>query len=266
LLGIGDVFAKAEAGEAGDKDVKGFSSNAPTNLLSVGEKDKSIIVDKSLHRLYIYEGLELIGSYNITTGKAKGDKQKRGDLKTPEGVYFFTELLDGKKLPSRYGVLAVVLDYPNPVDLAKGKTGSGIWLHGTDDPERLERPRDSKGCVVALDEDVLKIIKSVYLDKTPIIISESVEFIKKSAALNKSGQELTAKVKKFLSANNHGTKELKLFAYDNNKVIVAVLAEGLAVYIMNDEADGKQVFSIVDKQELKPKDENVAQGFKSIKP
>ena len=64
--------------------------------------------------------------YLCTTGQAQGDKQVRGDLKTPEGVYFVvrkrTERLDFEE----YGGEAYILDYPNPpVGWLRGKTAIG---------------------------------------------------------------------------------------------------------------------------------------------
>ena len=34
-------------------------------------------------------------------------------------------------MPDKYGPYAAVLNYPNKKDLEAGKTGSGIWIHGT---------------------------------------------------------------------------------------------------------------------------------------
>ncbi len=146
-----------------------------SNIIKLGEGAEVLFVVKSKPGLYVIgEGLETIGFFHVISGKAKGDKLRRGDLKTPEGTYFFVESIDGKELPGRYGVLAVVMDYPNPIDKLAKKTGSGIWLHGTDDPPRLKRPRESKGCVVGLDDDVLRIINYIEIGRTPIIVVEDL--------------------------------------------------------------------------------------------
>ncbi len=171
-------FAEARAG----KDIK--KEYLAYNIIKLAKGQKALLVVKSTPALYVInDRLGTQEAYRAISGKAKGDKQRRGDLKTPEGTYFFVESIDGKKLPSRYGVLAVVTDYPNPIDRQAKKTGSGIWLHGTDDPPRLERPRDSKGCVVALDSDVLKIARFIEIGRTPVIV---VENLKKGSLENTS--------------------------------------------------------------------------------
>ena len=130
-----------------------------------------LVVEKERHRLTIYdEHLRAVKSYRVTTGKVKGDKEREGDLKTPEGIYFFTRYIDGRRLHSRYGVGALVMDYPNPFDRLKGKGGYGIWLHATDEPQRLERPRDTRGCVVTTNEDFLDIKRTIKIRLTPIVV------------------------------------------------------------------------------------------------
>ncbi len=136
-----------------------------------------IIVDKSAHRLYLYDGLSLVKSVRITTGKKRGDKLVEDDLKTPEGIYFLTEFLEDEDLPAKYGTRAIVLDYPNPVDKFHGKTGYGIWVHGTDDPPRLERPYDSRGCVVMLNHDVDDLSERIILHKTPVVIVKEMKTV-----------------------------------------------------------------------------------------
>ena len=63
-----------------------------------GLPDQAVVaVDKSRQRFFLMEKGKS-RDYLCTTGQAQGDKQVRGDLKTPEGVYFVvrkrTERLD----------------------------------------------------------------------------------------------------------------------------------------------------------------------------
>lgn len=158
------------------------------NIIKLAKGQQVLLVVKSRPVLYVInDRLGMQDVYHVISGKAKGDKERRGDLKTPEGTYFFVESIDGKELPGRYGVLAVVMDYPNPIDKQAKKTGSGIWLHGTDDPPRLKRPRESKGCVVGLDDDILRIINYIEIGRTPIIVVEN---------LRRGSQEEAAKTAK----------------------------------------------------------------------
>ena len=53
-----------------------------------GLPDQAVVaVDKSRQRFFLMEKGKS-RDYLCTTGQAQGDKQVRGDLKTPEGVYF----------------------------------------------------------------------------------------------------------------------------------------------------------------------------------
>lgn len=194
------------------------------NIIKLAKGTKALLVIKSSPALYVIDDeLGTWDVYHVISGKAKGDKQRRGDLKTPEGTYFFVESIDGKKLPARYGVLAVVTDYPNPIDRLVEKTGSGIWLHGTDDPPRLKRPRDSKGCVVALDDDVLRIINYIEIGRTPIIIIEDLrQGSFEEASLIEKG------ILKFLIKKNHlkAGEEEKVSILRHSDGFVATVARG----------------------------------------
>ena len=119
-----------------------------------GLPDQAVVaVDKSRQRFFLMEKGKS-RDYLCTTGQAQGDKQVRGDLKTPEGVYFVvrkrTERLDFEE----YGGEAYILDYPNPVDRLRGKTGSGIRVHSRG---RAITPFESRGCVVLNLKDIAEV-------------------------------------------------------------------------------------------------------------
>ncbi|MCK5236839.1 MAG: L,D-transpeptidase family protein [Deltaproteobacteria bacterium] len=220
-----DITARAEASEAEELIL-------PASVISLQEGSELLLVDKGSHTLYLYstKGFE---RFNITSGQAKGDKQKRGDLKTPEGVYFFNKVIEGKDLPSKYGVLALVTDYPNPVDRANKKSGSGIWLHGTDDPPRLERPRDSRGCTVLLNEDVLKITKQVKLGETPMVVEEEVLFIG-STEFDKKREELFKELKRLELITAESAKDHTILMAGGMVTVSRVVGtENLVTYLNN---------------------------------
>jgi murein L,D-transpeptidase YafK len=94
----------------------------------------ALAVDASRSRLYMFEhqpaGLALMADFYISVGKAGMGKEAEGDLRTPMGVYYITNSIAPKLLKDFYGAGALPINYPNPLDLRRGKTGSGIWLHG----------------------------------------------------------------------------------------------------------------------------------------
>jgi murein L,D-transpeptidase YafK len=61
-----------------------------------------------------------------------------------------------------------------------GRSGSGIWLHGTPSDSFSRPPLSSDGCVVLTNQDLHKLTNSVEIGKTPVLISESIEFVNKT--------------------------------------------------------------------------------------
>ncbi len=162
----------------------------PTDLLNLDEyfSHHVIVAEKSTHKLYIYKNdngePKLLKTYQMATGKKAGDKIFQGDHRTPEGVYYLTDFLTHQDLITRhgkqgeiYGVGAFVLNYPNPIDDQKGKTGGGIWLHSTNDETRIEKGLDSRGCIVTANSDLINISKYIELHKTPIVVTHELTFL-----------------------------------------------------------------------------------------
>jgi murein L,D-transpeptidase YafK len=157
----------------------------PFNIILLSKNDYAILVEKKSQKMYIYKGgmKDPLMVFTITTGKNNGDKLYEGDEKTPLGIYFFNKILEGKKLLPMYGIKAFVTNYPNPFDQYKDKDGSGIWLHGTEDPFKPLTPFSTKGCVAMRNSDLIKVSPLITLEKTPLINTEEIRFIKYSKTL-----------------------------------------------------------------------------------
>ncbi len=110
----------------------------------------------------------LTKEYHAFTGKAKGDKIKEGDLKTPLGIYTITKKIS--KVDSFYGPLAFVTSYPNIYDKYRGKNGSGIWIHGL--PTEQERDEFTKGCIAINNPSIECLDKNIDINKTVLLIHE----------------------------------------------------------------------------------------------
>jgi murein L,D-transpeptidase YafK len=147
-----------------------------------------LVAEKSTHLLYLFKNNggvpELVKSVPVATGKKTGDKTSEGDFKTPEGIFHFTSFMNNKQLIEKsgsqgviYGAGAFITDFPNPVDARKGKTGSGIWLHSTNDETRIDKGLDSKGCVVTANNDLIDLSKYIELYKTPIVIVQDLVYL-----------------------------------------------------------------------------------------
>lgn len=144
----------------------------------------AIVVDTQRSRLYLYENdrshdgrPRFVADYYVTQGKLGADKVAEGDKKTPVGVYHVTANLPRQKLADLYGSGAYPLNYPNEWDKRQGRSGSGIWLHGTPSDTFARPPRASDGCVVLTNQDLDVVARNLQVGLTPVIISNSVEWL-----------------------------------------------------------------------------------------
>jgi murein L,D-transpeptidase YafK len=92
-------------------------------------------------------------------------------------VYFIISNLDPKSLSDFYGTGALPINYPNVLDSKRGKTGRGIWLHGTPPNQFSRAPQATDGCVVLANPDLDRIIRTVEVRTTPVVISPRLEWV-----------------------------------------------------------------------------------------
>jgi len=132
-----------------------------------------VAVDKSVRQLFYLEKrspLILSRNYPSIHGEVEGDKQSEGDLRTPEGVYFVTGKIRTPLDFEEYGSQAHALNYPNPVDRLRGKTGSGIWIHSKGRPIATQT---TKGCI-AVDLEHIAALEPSLIPGTPVVVAESI--------------------------------------------------------------------------------------------
>ena len=158
------------------------AGTVPSQFLALSQKTRhAIAVDASRSRLYLFEntpqGLTLTADYYISVGKAGTSKTAEGDQRTPLGVYYITSNLDPKSLKDFYGSGALPISYPNVLDAKRGKTGSGIWLHGTPPNQFSRAPLATDGCVVLANPDLQHIIRTVEVRTTPVVIANELQWV-----------------------------------------------------------------------------------------
>lgn len=120
-------------------------------------------------RLIDYKGRELF-SASVATGKRAGNKRKRGDMRTPEGVFQVSDIQrssdwkhdfgDGKgEITGAYGDYFIRLAVPGH---------KGIGIHGTHLPESIGT-RASEGCIRLYNDDLQKLVELIYPPLTVVI-------------------------------------------------------------------------------------------------
>ncbi|MBO5546045.1 MAG: L,D-transpeptidase [Bacteroidales bacterium] len=133
-----------------------------------------ILIDKQAFKLWLVDGRgEPIKEYGISCAVNYGQKQRRGDHKTPEGTFKINQLLnsrgiphdfgDGKgPIPDAYGPWFLRLDVPGFRD---------IGIHGTPFPESIGT-RATEGCIRLRNEDITDLKGRVKLGTTVIILPD----------------------------------------------------------------------------------------------
>ena len=179
LLAFPFLGAKVEARNHHKKSKHHQEQQVTQKSSHVGHPHTLILVDKKTNLLHLahYEpddSFKILKTYHCTTGKVKGDKEEEGDLKTPEGVYQFTNKLTPPHLKPLFGTMAFYINYPNSYDQIAGRTGFDIMLHGTDAPDRLKKDFDSQGCVVLKNEELREVEQSIQVRLTPVLIFDQL--------------------------------------------------------------------------------------------
>ncbi len=186
-VAAGGGSARAADGSLGPIGKRSASPDAspgrehPYNLFQLPSSVKNALVfDLRDNRMHIYEagaaGSTSIGNYFVAVGKNGIEKRREGDEKTPVGIYFVSSYIPGASLPAIYGVGAFPISYPNAWDQRLGRTGSGIWIHGTDKDEASLLPQSSRGCLTLRNADFMTMSQFVRIRRTPVIVSDAVSW------------------------------------------------------------------------------------------
>ena len=189
FMGVADVNAKLMSDNIfSAEDPDSISADRflePFPIIEGMQNMKYIIIADKFHRvMYILKqgrkNWGVIKTYPIAIGSSDGRKQREGDKKTPEGLYFIVDKKYKRELINTYGNYAdiygdyaFVLNYPNRQDIADGRGGSGIWVHGTFDNTL---PVESRGCLAMHNtyiRDLNNIIDGGLL--TPIFIIDQAQ-------------------------------------------------------------------------------------------
>ena len=153
----------------------------PSALLQIApNQEHALLMDSEKSRLYVFRNVDgapqLVADFYITVGKKGVEKEREGDQRTPLGVYQIESVVAKERLTDFYGPGAFALNFPNEWDKRLGKTGSGIWLHGTPPNTYSRPPLASDGCMVLTNDDFLKISKYIDIGTTPIVIMPRIDW------------------------------------------------------------------------------------------
>jgi lipoprotein-anchoring transpeptidase ErfK/SrfK len=142
------------------------------NELKKIKNSNFIIIDKASMTLsqYNYRGI-LQYQFKVATGKNFGNKNQKGDFKTPEGIFNIEEVLDASSwshdfkddnqgpIKGAYGPSFIRLKVPGQ---------KGIGIHGTHDNNSLGK-RASEGCIRLNNDDLTKLVKNIHTNSIVVI-------------------------------------------------------------------------------------------------
>ena len=124
-----------------------------------------VLVKKSERKLYLLKNGQPIRTYRVSLGtNPRGHKQRRGDNRTPEGLYY----LDGRNPGSRF-YKALHISYPNANDriaaASRGVSPGGqVMIHGLGGGSRARDLQDmlqgadwTAGCIAVSNAEIEEI-------------------------------------------------------------------------------------------------------------
>ena len=148
-----------------------------TNCISASENIDFIVVNKEKRNILMYNKGKVINTLKISLGfEPVGTKIKRGDGKTPEGLYYIED-----KIRDSSFFLAIKISYPNPWDIRRAlelnyHPGGQIMIHGVpnkgyDKSYHNEKNDWTKGCIAISNQQMVGLWKKVSVG-TPVLIKK----------------------------------------------------------------------------------------------
>lgn len=130
-------------------------------------KANRVLIEKKERRLTLFSNDKIIKIYRIALGGSpSGPKERQGDKKTPEGIYY----IDSRNMNSRYHI-ALHISYPNEKDKLRAKKegvspGGNIMIHGIKSGFGWVRDLHTEvdwteGCIAVTNQEIEEIEKLV---------------------------------------------------------------------------------------------------------
>lgn len=150
-----------------DEDV---SYDKNTSFIVISKQDLQLIV-------YAQSGNDTIAlaAYPVCVGKNKGQKQGKGDMRTPESSldhpFSITNIQDASTWTHDFGDgRGAILAYGHWFLRLKTPGHNGIGIHGCTNNENTVPGRGSEGCIRLLDKDIIQLKEKYARIGMPVII------------------------------------------------------------------------------------------------
>ena len=160
--------AKAKSASATEAEAMKEAENTPSaEVVVVADGDRSkashIIISKQDFTLSLYDSDDkLVCRFSVAVGKNYGNKQRTGDMKTPEGEFSIQQIQPASDWGHDFGDWFIRLKTP---------PHRGIGIHGTHAPESIGT-RATEGCIRLRNAD-LDSLKPMVKVGMPVVILPS---------------------------------------------------------------------------------------------
>ena len=145
-----------------------------------------IVIDKPALHLSVYESQSgdtvLIARYPVCVGKNYGQKEKKGDMKTPEckpeNPFVITEIVDASNWHHDFDDgRGSILSYGHWFMRLKTPGHSGIGIHGSTNNESSVPGRGSEGCIRLRDDDLIQLKeKYAFVGMRVVILADELDY------------------------------------------------------------------------------------------
>jgi len=117
-----------------------------------------VVIDKSAYTMEIFNDGEPVKEYHIAVGKNIGDKQRVGDMRTPEGEFPVVQIQDSSSWVYDFGDgKGPVRGAYGPYFIRLGTPGwTGIGIHGTHAPDSIGT-NVTEGCIRLNNNDLAEL-------------------------------------------------------------------------------------------------------------
>ena len=149
------------------------------------KKNCFILMSKKDYYLYVYEAqgrdTVLVARYDACFSLKKGQKQRKGDMKTPhctfKNPFKISQIVDASKWKHDFGDgRGNILAYGHYFMRLVTPGSKGIGIHGSTNNRESVPGRASEGCIRLLDEDIIDLYKHyAFVGMKVVIKAEDVD-------------------------------------------------------------------------------------------
>lgn len=148
------------------------TEDEPRDVDLYANKGIWIKIVKHEHKLYVMKDNNVIKEYGVAVGKNPGQKERAGDMRTPEGNFSVQQIQDASSWTHDFKDGKGVIKGAYGPQFIRLKTGwRGIGIHGTHDPNSIGT-NVTEGCIRLDNKDLVELSRSYTKIGMTVIITK----------------------------------------------------------------------------------------------